>query len=124
MNIPRSSPLEGEHTPTIIQLIRSTDLAVIQFKDSHIYSSYSNSSELEVKFGITLTFECARRTTSFCFCYDLLRYLEKTLLNDVLISSLHMEGHGLAPTREGSGDVLSCCGPSIIVNGQQRKRVL
>ena len=42
VNIPRSSPLEGEHTPTIIQLIRSTDLAVIQFKDSHIYSSYSN----------------------------------------------------------------------------------
>ena len=29
--------MEGEHTPTIIQLIRSTDLAVIQFKDSHIY---------------------------------------------------------------------------------------
>jgi len=35
--------MEGEHPPTIIQLIRSTDLAVIQFKDSHIYSSYSNS---------------------------------------------------------------------------------
>jgi len=34
--------MEGEHTPTIIQLIRSTDLAIIQFKDSHIYSSYSN----------------------------------------------------------------------------------
>ena len=34
--------MEGEHIPTIIQLIRSTDLAVIQFKDSHIYSSYSN----------------------------------------------------------------------------------
>ena len=29
--------MEGEHTPTIIQLIRSTDLAIIQFKDSHIY---------------------------------------------------------------------------------------
>ena len=29
--------MEGEHTPTIIQLIRSTDLGVIQFKDSHIY---------------------------------------------------------------------------------------
>ena len=29
--------MEGEHTPTIIQLIRSTDLAVIQFKDSHIF---------------------------------------------------------------------------------------
>ena len=29
--------MEGEHTPTIIRLIRSTDLAVIQFKDSHIY---------------------------------------------------------------------------------------
>ena len=39
MNIPRSSPMEGEHTPTIIQLIRSTDLAIIQLKDSHLYSS-------------------------------------------------------------------------------------
>ena len=29
--------MEGEHTPTIIQLIRSTDLTVIQFKDSHIF---------------------------------------------------------------------------------------
>jgi len=29
--------MEGEHTSTIIQLIRSTDLAVIQFKDSHIF---------------------------------------------------------------------------------------
>jgi len=29
--------MEGEHTPTITQLIRSTDLAVIQFKDSHIF---------------------------------------------------------------------------------------
>jgi len=37
VNIPRSSPMEGEHTPTIIQLIRSTDLVVIQFKDSHIF---------------------------------------------------------------------------------------
>jgi len=37
VNIPRSSPMEGEHTPTIIQLIRSTNLAVIQFQDSHIY---------------------------------------------------------------------------------------
>ena len=31
--------MEGEHTPTIIQLIRSTDLAIIQLKDSHLYSS-------------------------------------------------------------------------------------
>jgi len=28
-------------------LIRSTDLAVIQFKDSHIYSSYSNNVHIE-----------------------------------------------------------------------------
>ena len=28
--------MEGEHTPTIIQLILSTDLAVIQLKDSHL----------------------------------------------------------------------------------------
>jgi len=31
--------MEGEYTPTIIQLIRSTDLAIIQLKDSHLYSS-------------------------------------------------------------------------------------
>ena len=29
--------MEREHTLTIIQLIRATDLAVIQFKGSHIY---------------------------------------------------------------------------------------
>ena len=28
--------MEGEHTPTIIQLILSTNLAVIQLKDSHL----------------------------------------------------------------------------------------
>ena len=28
--------MEGEHTPTIIQLIILTDLAVIQLKDSHL----------------------------------------------------------------------------------------
>ena len=39
MNIPRSSPMEGKHTPTIIQLIRSTDLVIIQLKDSLLYSS-------------------------------------------------------------------------------------
>jgi len=36
MNIPRSSAIEGEHTPIIIRLILSTDLAVIQLKDSHL----------------------------------------------------------------------------------------
>jgi len=34
VNIPRSSATKGEHTPTIIWLIRSTDLALIQLKDS------------------------------------------------------------------------------------------
>ena len=28
--------MEGEHSPTIIQLILSTDLALIQLKDSHL----------------------------------------------------------------------------------------
>ena len=28
--------MKGEHTPTIIRLILSTDLAVIQLKDSHL----------------------------------------------------------------------------------------
>jgi len=37
MIIPRSSPMEGEHTPTIIQLIQPMDLAIIQLKDSHIF---------------------------------------------------------------------------------------
>ena len=36
MHIPRSSLIEGEHTPIIIQLILSTDLAVIQLEDSHL----------------------------------------------------------------------------------------
>ena len=31
--------MEGEHTPTIIQLIRSTDLAIIQLEYSYLYSS-------------------------------------------------------------------------------------
>jgi len=35
VNISRSSPMEGEYAPTIIQLILSTDLVVIQLKDSH-----------------------------------------------------------------------------------------
>ena len=35
MNISRSSPMEGEYTPTIIQLILLTDLVVIQLKDTH-----------------------------------------------------------------------------------------
>ena len=29
--------MEGEHTPTIVQLIQSMDLAVIQHKDSHLF---------------------------------------------------------------------------------------
>jgi len=33
VNIPHSSPMK-EHTPTIIQLILSTDLTLIQLKDS------------------------------------------------------------------------------------------
>ena len=33
--------MKREHTPTIIQLIRSTDLAIIQLKDSLLYSSIS-----------------------------------------------------------------------------------
>jgi len=31
--------MEGEHTPTIIRLIPSTDLAIIQLEDSPLYSS-------------------------------------------------------------------------------------
>ena len=34
--------MEGEHTPTIIQLIRSMDLAVIQLKDSHLFFIFPN----------------------------------------------------------------------------------
>ena len=46
VNIPRSSPMEGEHTPIIIQLILSTDLAVIQLKDSHIFFIFPNTISL------------------------------------------------------------------------------
>ena len=31
--------MEGEHTPTIIRLIPSTDLVIIQLEDSPLYSS-------------------------------------------------------------------------------------
>jgi len=34
VNISRSSPMEEEHTPTIIRLILSMHLALIQLKDS------------------------------------------------------------------------------------------
>ena len=42
--------MEGEHTPTIIQLIRSTDLAVIQFKDSHIFFIFPTIPHNEWRF--------------------------------------------------------------------------
>ena len=42
--------MEGEHTPAIIQLIRSTDLAVIQFKDSHIFFIFSTIPHNEWRF--------------------------------------------------------------------------
>ena len=50
--------MEGEHTPTIIQFIRSTDLAVIQFKDSHIYilhipNRYTNEFVCVAKIQLT-----------------------------------------------------------------------
>ena len=34
MNIPRSSQIEGEHTPTIIRVILSINHALVQLKDS------------------------------------------------------------------------------------------
>ena len=36
--------MEREHTPTIIQLIQSMDLAVIQLKDSHIFFIFPTTS--------------------------------------------------------------------------------
>ena len=42
--------MEGEHTPTIIQLIRSTDLAVIQFKDSHVFFIFPTIPHNEWRF--------------------------------------------------------------------------
>ena len=36
--------MEGEHTPTIIQLILSMDLALIQLKDSLVNSSFSQQN--------------------------------------------------------------------------------
>ena len=41
--------MEGEHTPTIIQLILSTDLAVIQLKDSHLFFIFSNNNYMGLK---------------------------------------------------------------------------
>ena len=42
--------MEGERTPTIIQLIRSMDLAVIQFKDSHIFFVFPTIPHNEWRF--------------------------------------------------------------------------
>ena len=43
--------MEGEHTPTIIQLIQLMDLAVIQLKDSLLFFIFPNRSDsfLETK---------------------------------------------------------------------------
>ena len=42
--------MEGEHTPTIIQLILSTDLSVIQLKDSHLKGCWQDYNlKLQVK---------------------------------------------------------------------------
>ena len=43
-HVSHSSPVEGEHTPTIIQLILSTDLVLIQLKDLLFNSSFSQQS--------------------------------------------------------------------------------
>ena len=42
--------MEGEHTPTIIQLIQSMDLAVIQLKDSHLFFIFSTIPHNEWRF--------------------------------------------------------------------------
>ena len=42
--------MEGEHTPTIIRLIRSTDLAIIQLEDSPLYSSIPTIPHNEWRF--------------------------------------------------------------------------
>ena len=42
--------MEGEHTPTIIQLIQSMDLAVIQLKDSHIFFIFPTIPHNEWRF--------------------------------------------------------------------------
>ena len=42
--------MEGEHTPTNILLIRSTDLVVIQFKDSHIFFIFPTIPHNEWRF--------------------------------------------------------------------------
>jgi len=41
--MPHSSPMEGAHTPTIIWLILSMDLALIQLKNSLFNSSFFNN---------------------------------------------------------------------------------
>ena len=42
--------MEGEHTPTIIQLIQSIDLAVIQLKDLHIFFIFPTIPHNEWRF--------------------------------------------------------------------------
>ena len=38
--------MKGEHTPTIIQLILSTDLVVIQLKNSHLFFIFVGSQQI------------------------------------------------------------------------------
>jgi len=42
--------MEGEHTPTIIQLIQSMDFAVIQLKDSHLFFIFPTIPHNEWRF--------------------------------------------------------------------------
>ena len=37
----------GEHTPTIIQLILSTNFAIIQLKDSHLFFIFPNRQVIQ-----------------------------------------------------------------------------
>ena len=43
--------MEGEHAPTIIQLILSTDLAVIKLKDSQLILQISQQEALDIGFS-------------------------------------------------------------------------
>ena len=65
---PHSSPMEGQHTPTINQLILSMDLAVIQLKYSHLILHISQQlSPSVVAFMETKVKEHSLREYSLAF---------------------------------------------------------
>ena len=57
--------MEGEHTPTIIQLIQSMDLAVIQLKDSHLFFIFPTEHSCVGEIGVYTKYPANNSQTNF-----------------------------------------------------------